>query len=140
MCGQSALTERVPGPSELAVGNQRKPPRRERLRHEHQRVTCHEELMTAAQLVRGPLPRVQRDCRLVAAAPARQPQAQRQIDVLEVREVALIEAIHLEHCRPAEQSRARTRAEYFARILPATVIAPGPAPLLAHPVAAEHVA
>ena len=78
--------------------------------------------------------------RLVPAGPARQAQAQAEVDVLQVGEEALVEAAGVEHRLAPVQRGAGARGEDLAGRVPAPVVGVAPPPLLAHAVAAQHVA
>ena len=76
---EAALEQRVPEPGELAVANEREPADGESLRDEQDRVADHEVLMSAGELMRGSLARVQGHRRFVEAAPPRQAEPQREV-------------------------------------------------------------
>ncbi len=105
-------------PSQVAGRRRRAASGRECLGHEQDRVARHEEMVPPRQLVRRTLAGVQCDRRLITAAPARQPQPQGQVDVLQVGEVALVEPAELEHRRAPVERRARARSEHLARPCP----------------------
>ena len=140
MAGESPLAQRVPDPAGLAVGEVWHPPSRERLGHEQERVARDEEVAQATLTARTPLARVARDGRLVTTAPSGQAQAQCQVDVLEISEVALVKTSHANDGSGAIQRRAGTRAEHLPRRVEATVIGGEATALLTRPVAAQDVA
>ena len=80
--------------------------------------------MTARQAMRRAFAGVERDDRLVTAAPPSEAQPERQVDVLQVGEVALVEAANVEHRLPAIQRGARARSEHLAGLIPAPVVGP----------------
>ncbi len=95
--------------------HQRSPPRRERLASEQDGVARHPPGEPAREAARAALAGVASDHRLIAALPARHPQPQRQVHVLQVHEVALVEAAHAQHGVPAVEGGARAGAPHLAR-------------------------
>jgi hypothetical protein len=117
-----ASTDRMPSPSQLAVEHESQPARRERLRHQQQRVALDQPDVTPIECWRGDLAGVMRHDRLITTRPAGHPQTQGQIDILQIGEVALVETADVEHRTPVVQRSARAGAEHLAGLIEATVV------------------
>ncbi len=137
---QPALALRMPGPSQLAVDDERQPRDRERLDHEQQRVARDQRAVATGQLRGGRLARVQRDGRLVAAAPAGQAAAATPARRPPDRRRSARRSRRARAPPSAGRGPRRRMPEHLAGRVPAPVVAPEAPALLAGAVATQDVA
>jgi hypothetical protein len=115
------------------------PAQRKEGAHQQQRVALHVVMMGAGQLMTGSLAGVMGDRRLIETAPACEPQAHSEINILDVCEIPLVETVDAHERGAPVQRGAGARPEDLPGDVPSPVVAPEPPSLLARAISPQHV-